>query len=338
MLLLHARRLSPERSLGAFQLAHLLKKVHDHTRQSKLVFNLEGFDPVVISWPCRPVVSIDLKPSLIIKNGNTTSASTLQQCPERLSHNNEACPKEHANLQAAAKTEPKDKTGRLVARDSYIVKTYVHIVTSTAAAARAITDETIKKQIKVLNDNYAATHAIFDLKGTTRSVNATWATDYDEEWMKRDLRQGNYADLNLYYLEELEDDNLGYCYYPVAHAKPGTDDFDLDGCAMRLDTLPGNKGAYGLGKTTTHEVGHWFGLAHTFEGRCTSPGDEVDDTPAQASESSGCPKGRDSCPTLGGPDSIHNHMDYSDDSCYEGFTVDQQARIRSMWYMFRAGK
>ena len=54
---------------------------------------------------------------------------------------------------------------------------------------------------------------------------------------------------------------------------------------------------------------------HTFQGGCTTINDEVNDTPAQSTPTSGCPAARDSCP-MPGTDPIHNYMDYSLDSCY----------------------
>ena len=67
----------------------------------------------------------------------------------------------------------------------------------------------------------------------------------------------------------------------------------------------------------------------------TSPGDEVDDTPYEASPASGCPVGRDSCPKDPGQDPIHNFMDYSDDICMDEFTVEQGARMDAMVAVYK---
>ncbi len=129
--------------------------------------------------------------------------------------------------------------------------------------------------------------------------------------MKKALRKGDYKALNVYFQYAIGG-NLGYCYFPTS-VTTGSDDFYYDGCSILYSSVPGGSATnYNLGKTVTHEVGHWFGLLHTFQGNsCSGSGDSIADTPQQLSATSGCPTGRDSCPSAAGLDPIHNYMDYS---------------------------
>ncbi|GAB4021053.1 hypothetical protein GCM10028773_28390 [Spirosoma koreense] len=83
---------------------------------------------------------------------------------------------------------------------------------------------------------------------------------------------------------------------------------------------------YNLGRTLSHETGHWLGLRHIW-GDANCGDDFCADTPPQASESRGCPTGRVSC---GSTNMVQNYMDYSDDACMNIFTLDQKARIRAV--------
>jgi hypothetical protein len=114
-----------------------------------------------------------------------------------------------------------------------------------------------------------------------------------------------------------------------------------DGVVVHYASLPGGSLApFNLGGTATHEVGHWVGLYHTFQGgchadaSCSSAGDLVCDTPSEGTATSGCPAGKNSCSGAGN-DPIHNYMDYSTDACYTQFTAGQDSRADFMMSTYR---
>lgn len=198
------------------------------------------------------------------------------------------------------------------------VKTYVHnIYVNRTVAGGWIPNADMEKQVRHMNEHFESTGITFDLRRVIHTKNPKWATYsiYDnpevELEMKKSIRRGDYADLNIY-LRPLGDGLLGFCYFPDDVA-PDSDEFWYDGCEVLHTTIPdGSEFPYDEGKTATHEVGHWLGLFHTFQGGCDG-GDEVADTPAQRSPTNGCPVGKDTCtgPKYPGADPIHNYMDYS---------------------------
>jgi len=94
-------------------------------------------------------------------------------------------------------------------------------------------------------------------------------------------------------------------------------------------------GFWNLGRTMTHEIGHYLGLYHTFQNGCADEPQTpfpVTDTPAQPNPSSGCPAS-DACGTLGacaaGESVQYNYMDYFDDACLVMFSQEQAAVMNS---------
>ncbi|KAH6659022.1 extracellular metalloprotease [Truncatella angustata] len=210
---------------------------------------------------------------------------------------------------------------------------YFHIIaSSTSASAGYLSNATVDAQLDVLNEAYAPHGISFTDAGRDWTVNSVWARDGAETAMKTALHKGTYADVNIYFVSDL--DAFGYCYLPQSGVTNSV--LIQDGCTILAGTVPGgDQTDYNYGYTVVHEIGHWFGLYHTFQGGCTGNGDYVSDTPPEKTAASGCPATRDTC-TGGGVDPIHNYMDYSDDTCYEEFTAGQQTRMYSQWNTYRA--
>jgi len=230
-----------------------------------------------------------------------------------------------------------------VAAAAITIPVVVHVIQRDGTpGGGAIPDRLIQDQISVLNNSYdggsvggAATAFGFTLSAINRVTNPAWYPivmgSSAERQMKAALRQGGRGTLNIY-LGELSDDLLGWATFPQRNIGSS------DGVVALNQSLPGGTAApYNGGDTATHEVGHWLGLYHTFQGGCNGQGDRVSDTPAEASPAFGCPTGRNTCRNQAGNDPITNFMDYTDDSCMFQFTAGQATRMLDQWTAFRAG-
>src|ERR1700687_1479885 len=112
----------------------------------------------------------------------------------------------------------------------------------------------------------------------------------------------------------------------------------MDGVVINQMSLPGSDqpSPYDLGMTAVHEIGHWCGLLHTFEGGCLEPGDEISDTAYEEVSAQGCPlRQRSSCQGETRFIPVENYMDYSDDSCMKQFTPLQVQRMKDMVVYYR---
>ncbi|HVT45656.1 MAG TPA: zinc metalloprotease [Thermoanaerobaculia bacterium] len=236
--------------------------------------------------------------------------------------------------------------------DPVVVNVYYHVVIKSDGTGD-FPDSWLDAQIDVMNDASsglgpdrngnlvsgigAVTRFSFVRAGTTRTVNDSWYNagpgTAAEKQMKEALRQGSADDLNFYTTGG--GGYLGWATFPWNYASSPKQ----DGIVCYWASLPGSSYTpYNLGDTATHEVGHWLGLYHTFQGGCQGSGDQVSDTPAERSAQYRCPVGADSCKNVAGLDPIENFMDYTDDYCMYQFTAGQAGRSSSMWDSYRAGK
>lgn len=135
--------------------------------------------------------------------------------------------------------------------------------------------------------------------------------------------------MNIYVVGSIENNGsgtvLGYAQFPGFGAA------NTDGLVVRSD----NVGAIGTSSparatTSTHEVGHWLGLFHTW-GNCAAAGspnacncdDDVTDTPNTVGHPSTCNLAAETCGSL---DNVQNFMDYA--TCAVNFTAEQATRMR----------
>ncbi|HEY0593280.1 MAG TPA: zinc metalloprotease, partial [Thermoanaerobaculia bacterium] len=199
---------------------------------------------------------------------------------------------------------------------SITIATYVHVVSKVDGTGN-IPESWITAQIDVLNNAYAGidgagganTAYRFILAGVTRTVNESWYTaapgSQAEAEMKAALRVGGAATLNIY--TNSGAGYLGWATFPSSYRSQPAE----DGVVCYWASLPGSSfEPYNLGDTATHEVGHWLGLYHTFQGGCQKKNDYVIDTPAERTSAFDC-IARDTCPSPG-LDPIENFMDYTD--------------------------
>jgi hypothetical protein len=209
------------------------------------------------------------------------------------------------------------------------VNVYVHVINNGPGIANGdIPNSQIAGQMAVLNAAYAGTGFSFRLAGTSRTTNADWYTmspgSAEERQAKSALHQGTADDLNIYTANP-GGGLLGWATFPSDYDRNPL----MDGIVILAASLPGGSAdPYNLGDTATHEVGHWLGLFHTFQGGCNERRGDF-----------GCPAGRDSCTgkKFAGLDPIHNFMDYTDDACMYEFSNGQEDRMGDAWTLYRAG-
>ena len=291
-------------------------------------------------------IAVSLLSLFVVFKGTTNNANAAVAASRRV----RSCGTVHPDSRKADEIEAsfqKFKALRgngLSAAASITIPVYFHVINNGKGIQNGdVPDRMIRAQIDVLNESYggatggAATAFTFELVAVTRTTNAAWYNmgfgSKEERDAKSALRQGGANALN-FYTANLGDNLLGWATFPSSyHSKP-----ELDGVVVLFSSLPGGSTVpYDEGDTGTHEVGHWLGLYHTFQGGCSTKNDYVDDTPAEGFPAFDCPVGRDTCTgsKYPGLDPIENFMDYTDDACMFQFTAEQAFRMDGMFAQYR---
>ena len=173
---------------------------------------------------------------------------------------------------------------------------------------------------------------------------ACWNADFIDNNIVNGRAWDTQKYLNIFIVREIQNDEctaadvLGYASFPGG-------DPNLDVAVHAAFTIgslsnPNPEGGdVGMGRTVTHEVGHWLNLDHVWgNGGCGSD-DQVEDTPVQDDASSGCPTFplTDNCTSAGNGVMFMNYMDYVDDNCMNMFSQGQATRMMAAINASRSG-
>jgi len=243
----------------------------------------------------------------------------------------------NSNTNPAAEYDPSNGIFR--------VPCVVHVIRNNDGSLGDIPESRVISGIRILNEDFKALAGTNGENGTdcqiefylaevdpdgnptngiTFSNNTTWYNDGGSYWNSLAWDPNRY--MNIY--TTTASGALGYVPFLPANGNVGGNE---DRVVVLWESY--GEGApigppYNLGRTLTHEVGHYLGLFHTFNGGCGSgscynSGDTICDTSPQNNSTFGCTGS--SC---SGTPPDDNYMDYSDDQCMEKFTPEQARRMR----------
>ena len=248
--------------------------------------------------------------------------------------------------------ELEEKTRLYAGRENGIFRgvgmLYIPVVIHVVSSAN-VTDAQIQRQIDVLNKDFTKTNS--ELSNSSvylanysfasvancqinfvvtqvirRSTTATFGTN---DAVKKTSMGGSdpvNATTHLnFWVADLSSGLLGYAQFPGGSAS--TDGIVVDYQAFGTAATYAMYSQFNLGRTATHEVGHWVNLRHIWgDTRCGN--DQVTDTPAHDGSNGGCPAVGLKSACQGKPlEQWMNYMDYTDDRCMYMFSGGQKTRI-----------
>jgi hypothetical protein len=228
------------------------------------------------------------------------------------------------------------------------VPVVVHVVHTNQ---NIVTDAQIQSQIDVLNKDFGKTNvelgnanvylAGYSLSNVANSdihfylaqtirKQTTLSSFGTNDAVKKTSQGGDDAvnattQLNLWVCD-LSSGLLGYAQFPGGTAATDGVVIDYQGFGT-VSTGYSLYSAFNLGRTATHEIGHWFNLRHIWgDARCGN--DFVADTPQHDADNAGCPAQGLKSRCSGKPlEQWMNYMDYTDDRCMYMFSAGQKARM-----------
>ena len=229
-----------------------------------------------------------------------------------------------------------------------VIPVVVNVLYRTAA--ENISDTQIQSQIDVLNKDFTATNSDFNnipalFAGVAANIDITFEivkinrkATTKTSWGTRDTmkktKQGGLdptsptTNLNLWVCT-IGGGILGYAQFPGGSS--ATDGVVCDSKYVGVTSNTGSAYPYNLGRTASHEVGHWMNLRHIW-GDATCGSDLVSDTPTHNTANYGVPTypHLSTCP--GTPvEMTMNYMDYTDDRGMYMFTLGQKTRMSALF-------
>lgn len=229
-----------------------------------------------------------------------------------------------------------------------VIPVVVNVLYKTAA--ENISDAQIQSQIDVLNKDFTATNSDFGsipalFSGVAANVDITFElvkinrkATTKTSWGTRDAmkktKQGGLdptspsTNLNLWVCT-IGGGILGYAQFPGGSL--ATDGVVCDSKYVGVTPDSGSAYPYNLGRTASHEIGHWMNLRHIW-GDATCGSDLVADTPTHNTANYGVPTypHYSTCP--GTPvEMTMNYMDYTDDRGMYMFTLGQKSRMSALF-------